>query len=479
MATKPSTAANTVPDGRAAVSAIVNETPELAQPLAARGAVTANADGTYAVSGDTDAIHAIGDYIMSFEPAQNAFLNALVNRIGLTIVTSRLYRNPWANFKRGYLDFGETVEEIYVNLARPFQFSPDTAEKNVFKRELPDVRAAFHTMNFQKYYKVTISNDQLRQAFLSWQGISDLISRIVETLYTSMETDEYYIMKYMLAKSLLNGYVQSVDIPAATAENAKEIAANFRAVSNLLEFQSTKYTMSGVTTHTPKDEQFLIIDARFEAVMDMNALASAFNLDYAEFMGKIVRVDSLVEYDWNRLTELFTDASGKVDPNFHKFTEDELTTLGSVPATLVSRNFWMIWDNFQNMTQQYNGEGLYWNYWYHVWKTFSVSPFGQAVAFSSQPASITSVTVDPATATLSKGASLQLAPKVVAAGVINKSVTWSIAGAASSGTYVSDAGLVHIAKDETSATVTVSAASIADPTKTANCVITVSGNAGA
>lgn len=479
MATKPSTAANTVPDGRAAVSAIINETPELAQPLAARAAITANADGTYAVSGTTETIHCIGDYIMSFDPAKNAFLNALVNRIGLTIVTSRMYSNPLATFKRGYLDFGETVEEIYVNLAEPFQFSPDTAEKNVFKRELPDVRAAFHTMNFQKFYKVTVSNDQLRQAFLSWQGISDLIARIVETLYTSMETDEYYIMKYLLAKSLLNGYIQSVNIPVANADNAKGIASNFRAISNLLEFQSTKYTMSGVTTHTPKDEQYLIIDARFEAVMDMNALATAFNLSYAEFMGKIVRVDSLADHDWDRLQKLFTDSHGVVDPQYHKFTEEELATLGSVPATLVSRNFWMIWDNFQNMTQEYNGEGLYWNYWYHTWKTFSISPFGQAVAFSSQAASITSVTVDPADATLSKGASLQLAPKVVAAGVINKSVTWSIAGAASSGTYVSDAGLVHIAKDETSATVTVSAASIADPTKTAKCVIAVSGNAGA
>lgn len=476
MATKPSTAANTVPDGRAAVSAIINETPELAQPLAARAAITANADGTYAVSGTTETIHCIGDYIMSFDPAKNAFLNALVNRIGLTIVTSRLYSNPLATFKRGYLDFGETVEEIYVNLAEPFQFSPDTAEKNVFKRELPDVRAAFHTMNFQKFYKVTVSNDQLRQAFLSWQGISDLIARIVETLYTSMETDEYYIMKYLLAKSLLNGYIQSVNIPVANADNAKDIASNFRAISNLLEFQSTKYTMSGVTTHTPKDEQYLIIDARFEAVMDMNALATVFNLSYAEFMGKIVRVDSLVDHDWDRLQKLFTDSHGVVDSQYHKFTEEELATLGSVPATLVSRNFWMIWDNFQNMTQEYNGEGLYWNYWYHTWKTFSISPFGQAVAFSSQAASITAVAVDPAAATLSKGASMQLAATVTATGIINKGVTWSLTGNAVTGTYVSDGGIVHIAKDETAATVTVTATSIADPAKSANCVVTVSGN---
>ena len=60
----------------------------------------------------------------------------------------------------------ETIEEIFVNIAKPFQFDPEVAENTVFKREIPDVRSAFHIMNYQKYYKATIQNDQLRQAFL-------------------------------------------------------------------------------------------------------------------------------------------------------------------------------------------------------------------------------------------------------------------------------------------------------------------------
>ena len=94
-----------------------------------------------------------------------------------------MYTNPWADFKKGRLEYGETVEEIFVNLCRPYQFSPSKAEQDVFKRTIPDVRAAFHTMNFQKYYPITISDDQLRQAFLSWQGITDLIAAIVEMVY--------------------------------------------------------------------------------------------------------------------------------------------------------------------------------------------------------------------------------------------------------------------------------------------------------
>mgnify|MGYP000075391992 FL=1 len=73
----------------------------------------------------------------------------------------------------------------------------------MFKREIPDVRAAFHILNYQKFYKATISNDQLRQAFLSWQGITDLIAKIVDSMYTGANYDEFLTMKYMLARNIL------------------------------------------------------------------------------------------------------------------------------------------------------------------------------------------------------------------------------------------------------------------------------------
>ena len=102
---------------------------------------------------DAESIRAIGAVIMDNTALKNEFLNALINRIGRVVVTSKLYSNPWAVFKKGKLEFGETIEEIFVNLAKPFQYSPETAETNVWKREIPDVRAAFHTLNFKKFYK--------------------------------------------------------------------------------------------------------------------------------------------------------------------------------------------------------------------------------------------------------------------------------------------------------------------------------------
>ena len=86
---------------------------------------------------------------MQYQPLQNAFLSNLVNRIGRVIITSRLYEYPWAGFKKGLLEYGETVEEIFVEIARPYQFNPEKAETDLFKRRIPDVQAAFHTMNFE------------------------------------------------------------------------------------------------------------------------------------------------------------------------------------------------------------------------------------------------------------------------------------------------------------------------------------------
>lgn len=484
MATKPSAAqikaATAKIDPVAVTSAVINETPELAEPLLARGAITKGVDEqgntVYVVGNDTNTIHNIGEYIMSYQPAQNAYLNALANRIGMTIITSKLYDNSWAMFKRGYLEFGETIEEIFVNLAKPFGYSPSKAETNVFKRQIPDVRAAFHRMDYQKYYKVTISNDQLRQAFLSWTGISDLIARIVDSMYTAASTDEFYVMKYLLAKSLLNGYIQPVQIanPIDKA-NATDIATVFQAQSEKLRFQSTKFTMSGVTTHTDWEDQYLIMTADFKSLMNMNVLATAFNVEYAELMGRIVTVDSLVEHDWERLTELFTDPdTGEVDPDFTVFNEDQLTLLEKVPAVMTSRDFWAIWDNFFTMTELYNGEGLYWNYWYHTWKTFSISPFGQAVAYTSQAWSITGVTISPTTATVDKGQNVVFTATVTGTGIINQNVTYTISGQASSGTTINpENGTLHVAKDETATTITVNAVSVGDQTKKGTATVTV------
>ena len=138
-------------------------------------------------------VKAIGAALMQFPALQNEFLTALVNRIAFVKVRNMEFSNPYAKFKKGMLDFGETIEDIFVEIEQPFKYDPAVAESKVFKRQIPDVRSAFHILNYQEFYKTTIQNNDLRKAFTSYNGVEDLISRIVNSLYVAAEYDEFLV----------------------------------------------------------------------------------------------------------------------------------------------------------------------------------------------------------------------------------------------------------------------------------------------
>ena len=416
---------------------------------------------------DAESIREIGDIILDSPQFQNEFLSALVNRIGRVLVTSKMYDNPWSMFIKGTLEFGKTIVEIFVNIAKPFQFDPNVAETNLFKREIPDVRSAFHIMNYQKYYKTTIQNDQLRQAFLSWQGITDLIAKIVDSMYTGANYDEFQTMKYMLAKHILNGRMYPVTIPAVTEANMKSIVSTIKGVSNNYEFMSNKYNVAGVQNFSKKNDQYLLINSNFDATMDVEVLASAFNMDKTQFAGQRVLVDSFGSLDIERLNILFAD-----DPTYTEISESDLQALDKIPCVLVDRDWFMIFDNFYNFTEQYNGEGLYWNYWYHVWKTFSVSPFANNALFIPGVPTVSSVTVSPANATVKAGQTISLSAVVQTEYFAPQSVNWT---SNTEGVTVSKGGLVTVGADVSADTsVTITATSVYDNSKSGTSTITVS-----
>lgn len=407
--------------------------------------IRANASSTYQEripEATQDNIREIGNAMLTYESTQNEFLNALVNRIARVIITSKSYQNPLRMFKKGILEFGETIEEIFVNIARAHQFDPAVAEKEVFKREIPDVNAVFHKMNYQNFYKTTISNEQLRQAFLSYQGISDLIARIVDSLYTGSEFDEFLVMKQLIVDAANDGKMYAVTIPEVTPDNAKTIVAKIKGVSNSMEFMSTTYNSMGVLNYTKKENQIFLIDAAFDAMIDVEVLASAFNMSKAEFMGQRVLID-----------------------NFGELT--------GVYAAIVDKDWFMVFDNWIGFTENYNGQGLYWNYFYHCWKTFSTSPFSNAVLFTTETTAVTGVTVTPPTTELVKGSSMQFTASVVTTGYVPKGVTWSVTGTTDTVSSITPDGILTVPSTEPNTTLTVTATSVYDSSKKGTSTVTL------
>lgn len=413
---------------------------------------------------DADSIRQIGAIIMDYPALQNEFLSALINRIGRVLLTSKMYDNPWAMFKKGMLEFGETIEEIFVNIAKPHTFDQEIAEKEIFKREIPDVKSAFHIMNYQKFYKATISNDQLRQAFLSWEGISNLIAKIVDALYTGANYDEFLTMKYLIARNILDGRMNPVQIAPVDKDSMGDIVTTIKGISNSFEFLSSNYNPAGVYTHTKKEDQFVLLNSLFEARMNVDVLASAFNMDKVEFSGHMTLVDSFGSLDEKRLKELFAD-----DTTFKMPTAEELKALDTIPAIIVDRDWFMIFDNYNNFTEQYNGQGLYWNYWYHVWKTFSTSPFANNALFVPGTPAVNTVTVSPSAVNASANQTVQFNAVVETTLFAPKSVTWSVN---SNKATVDSSGKVTVL-DGASGSIQVTATSTFDNKKKGTATITV------
>ena len=131
----------------------------------------------------------------------------------------------------------------------------------------------------------------------------------------------------------------------------------------------------------------------------------------------------------------------------------------------------MIFDNMVNFTEQYNGEGLYWNYWYHTWKTFSVSPFAQNVMFIPGTPTVTSVKISPETLTIGKGQVAYFSATVDTENFAQQVVNWTVNSEKS---FINSSGKLVVGEDETKATLTVTATSNFDETKKGTATVTIS-----
>ena len=324
----------------------------------------------------------VGEVIYGTPAFANQFINALVNRIAVVRVQSATFNNPYAMLKKGYLEFGETIEDIFVGILKAVHYSAEKAEAREFKRTMPDVRSAFHTMNWRVMYPVTIQDEDLKLAFLSIDGVTDLISKIVDAVYTSAEYDEFLLFKYLLIKSISHGKMKPISIGAGT--DIKESAIQFRGISNKLPFMSSEYNEAGVTNNTPKDRQVIFMDAMYNAQYDVEVLASAFNMDKADFMGRLFLIDDWTSFDMDRFDVIMSESDG-----LEAVTPEELALLADVKAVMLDDRWFQVYDNNNKFTEKYVASGLYWNYFYHVWKTISYSPFANAVVFVSNSSTIT------------------------------------------------------------------------------------------
>lgn len=315
----------------------------------------------------------VGDVLYGYPALANEFVSALLNRIALVKVKSATFNNMFADLKKGYLEFGEVVEEVFVNLAKAREFSVAKAEQREFKRVLPDVRSAFHAMNYKAQYPMTIQNNDIRMAFTRESGVLDLIAKIVDSMYVAAEYDEFLLFKYLIIKGVTKGQMYPVGFDGSNIHNAAKV---FRGTSNKLKFIDTKYNASHVHTNTAKEDQQIFMSADFNAEYDVDVLASAFNMDKTTFQGKLRLIDDFTTFDSERFSEIIENSD-----MMEAITDEELALMANVKAVLVDQEWFQVYDNLTQFTEAQVASGIYWNYFLNIWKTVSSSPFSNAIAF--------------------------------------------------------------------------------------------------
>lgn len=333
---------------------------------------------------DVSDIPAVGQAIVGNPTRSNEFINALVNRIGLVLAESAIFNNPYEMLKKGYLEYGESVEEIFIGLAKVLPYSAEQAPAREFKRTIPDVKSVFHIMNWKVLYPVTVSPEDLKRAFLSADGVEMLITRIIDSIYTAAAYDEFLLVKYLLIKNVTNGSIKPVQIDAS---DMKDAAIKFRGTSNAFTFISGNYNFASVPNNAPKENQYIFMDSTFNAAYDVEVLAAAFNMDKADFMGRLLLIDNFTEFDNERWAVIRANSD-----MVEEVTAAELALMADVKAILADERWFQIYDDVSEMREKEVASGLYWNYFYHNWKVVSTSPYADICAFvTAQPSAVTSL----------------------------------------------------------------------------------------
>lgn len=401
--------------------------------------------------------------LQNYRPAWNEFVSAIVNKIGLTIARSNNWSNPLAKYKRGLLEYGDTIEEIQTGLVEAYVYDADRdyGEQAIFGQERPEVQADYHKINRENFYKITVKRPILLRAFQSEGGLASFINQLMEAPTTSDNWDEYLSMRQLFAEYEANGGFFKVHVDTVTNGDTSRAALEvMRSTADRLKFISRNYNAARMPVSATPEQLTLFTTPEFKAKMDVQGLAALFNVEYGEVPYKITVVDDF--------------------------------GIADVQAILTTDDFFVVADTYYDTTNIANPVGLHENFFLHHHQIISASRFVPAIAFTyGEGTDVTVVdpdvsgvenvsVIDPAGNALStviRGTSYEVTGNAITdpAGGVRSAVRLALTGAESIRTYISQTGILHVAADERSSELTVTATSTDDAAFSQSTTVAVDG----
>lgn len=301
------------------------------------------------------------DLIKEYTQTKEEFTGILLNKIVKTMVVNKAYTNPLKIFKKEPIPFGKTIESVFVELIQAKNFSEkfgadDSEASSLLSKEQTTLKVEYYERNFQHKYKISISDEQLRTAFLSMEGLSQLTQGIVRSAVSSAEYDEYLLIRELISKAK----VKEVEIEGYNEldENAqaKKLTKLLQAQANRFRFMSTEYNQQQVHTHCLPSDCVIITTPEQVANLNVELLATAFNISQAEMPARIITIDG------------FMNAEGTEED------EDVLCMIADMDL-IQFRDSLDTWENFRNP------DTLMTNSFHHVWGSACICGFVNAVKF--------------------------------------------------------------------------------------------------
>lgn len=285
----------------------------------------------------------------------NDFCNFLVNRIGMTKITNdKEWNNPLGVFKKESLYYGSTVQEIAPKWLKAHSYLDD--DDTLLAVARPEIDVAYHTMNRQDRYDLTINRAELMQAFTQEYGLDSFISALMRTPYNSDNYDEYLSCKQLIAEyEKYQGFFKVNVAELTDEESGKAFLKTVKGIAGQLHFPSALYNSSKTDVPTfinNNSELVIIMTPDAQAVIDVDAYATLFNLEKAELQERIVLVDEL--------------------------------PIAGAQALLTTEDFFVMHDVLYETRVFDNPQTLGQTYYLHHWEVLSVSPFVPAILLTTQ-----------------------------------------------------------------------------------------------
>ena len=245
----------------------------------------------------------IGETILSYTATKNEFLDVLVNKICGQLFMNKVYTNPLSFFEKEPVPYGSTLESIFTDLIKAKNFNEnfgtgDTEVGSLIGVEKPPVKTEYYSRNFAKKYKISISDQQLRTAFMNANGLQNLINQVLIVPTNSRNFDDFQMMKGLLANASTKEVTLSTGYATASDDKkAKELTKKVRALVDRFGMMGNVFNIQGVNTFTNPQNIVIITTPEVSAMLDVELLATAFNMEKAEMGRRIVKIDSFQKYN--------------------------------------------------------------------------------------------------------------------------------------------------------------------------------------